>query len=89
MKEFRRLHSERMCKLQEEADAGRIGGMIKNIMGGSQPFTMESIRHEGKVITDGDSVDKLITSFFAKWFSRLPEQKIIDSRLSACVINHD
>jgi hypothetical protein len=65
-KEFRRIHSARMSRLQEEADAGRIGGAIKNIMGRSQPFTMESIRDGDEVITDGATIAKMITAFFAE-----------------------
>ena len=63
-KEFRRIHGNRMQKIQEEADAGRIGGVIRNIMGGSSPYTMESIRQDGEVITDGERITKLITEFF-------------------------
>ena len=88
-KEFRRIHSERMSRVQEEADAGRIGGLLKNIMGGTTAFTMESIRNNGVVETDGESISKLITSFFAKWFSRLPDQKLIDQRLADCVLNRN
>ncbi len=70
-KEFRRLHSERMCRLQEEADAGKIGGIIKSIMGRPCSFTMESIRQGDDIVTDGKTIAKLITSFFAQWFARL------------------
>ena len=68
-KEFRRIHSDRMSRVQEEADAGRIGGILKKIVGGSQPFTMEFIRNNGTLVTDGEKITKLITSFFSKWFS--------------------
>ena len=43
-------------------------------MGGSSPYTMESIRQEGEVITDGERITKLITEFFSKWFARLPAE---------------
>jgi hypothetical protein len=86
-KEFRRIHSDRMSRVQEEADAGRIGSVLKDIMGGSSAFTMESIRNNGIVETDGESISKLITSFFAKWFARLPEQKLRDKRLADCVLS--
>ena len=58
-------------------------------MGGTPAFTMESIRNNGIVETDGESISKLITSFFAKWFSRLPEQKLIDQRLADCVLSRN
>jgi hypothetical protein len=50
---------------------------------------MESIRHEEKVITDGKAVAELITSFFAKWFARLPAEKERDRILADCVIRND
>ena len=78
-----------MSRVQEEADAGRVGGILKNIMGCAQPFTMESIRNNGSIETDGETITKLVTSFFAKWFSRLPEQKVRDKRLADCVLNQD
>jgi hypothetical protein len=88
-KEFRRLHSERMCRLQEQADSGKIGGIIKNIMGRPSSFTMESIRQGEETITDGKMIAKLITSFFSQWFARLPEEKDRDKRLSECVLGND
>ena len=51
-KEFRRMHSERMGRLQEEADAGRIGSLLKDITGWKQAFNMESIRIDDVVVTD-------------------------------------
>ena len=58
-------------------------------MGSAQPFTMEFIRNNGSIETDGETITKLVTSFFAKWFSRLPEQKVRDKRLADCVLNQD
>jgi hypothetical protein len=62
--EYRRIHGGRMQKLQDEADAGKIGGVIRNIVGREPGFLMESLNHEGKTITDGVTIAKLITSFF-------------------------
>ncbi len=78
-----------MIRQQEEDEAGRIGGMIKNIMGRSQPFTMESIRDGDEVITDGATIAKMITAFFSEWFARLPTEKDRDKKLAECVINCD
>ncbi len=88
-KEFRRIHGERMAKIQGEADAGRIGGVIRHIMGGTSSYTMESIRDEGLTITDGERIASLVTAFFAKWFSRLPDEKERDRKLAECVLNED
>ena len=78
-----------MCRLQEAADAGRIGGIIKNIMGGATSFTMESIRQDDEIITDGETIARMITAFFGQWFARLPEEKERDKQLADCVLNRD
>ena len=69
-----------MSRLQEDADSGRIGGMIKNIMGRPQPFTMESIRDGDGIITDGATIAKMITAFFSDWFARLPAERKTETR---------
>ncbi len=78
-----------MGLIQEAADAGRIGGVIRCIVGGKTAFTLESIRDGDETITDGEKVAKTITAFFAKWFARLPEEKDRDKRLAECIINRD
>jgi hypothetical protein len=78
-----------MCRLQEDADAGRIVGVIKNMMGSSPSFTMESIRDGDQVITEVKTIATLVTSFFAKWFARLPEEKDRDKGLADCVMSRD
>ena len=88
-KEFRRLHGDKMMRIQEQADAGRIGGVINHIMGTSSSFTMESIRQGDEIITDGPRIASLVTAFFAKWFSRLPEEKERGKKLADCVLNAD
>ncbi len=88
-KEYRRIHGGRMLRLQEEADAGRIGGVIKNIVGRSPGFLMESLNHEGKTITDALTIAKLITAFFKNWFTRLPVEKERDSDLANCVLKQN
>ena len=88
-KEFRRLHGNRMMKIQEEADAGRIGGVIQHIMGTTSSYTMESIRQGDEIITDGAKIASLVTAFFSKWFARLPEEKDRDKKLADCVLKAD
>ena len=55
-----------MSKLQDSADAGRIGGILRTIVGGSDTFLMESLRDGDQTITDGHTIHKLITAFFTK-----------------------
>jgi hypothetical protein len=87
--EFRRIHGGRMCKLQEAADAGCIDRILKTIVGQDPSFLMESLRHGETTITDGAVIHEHITSFFSKWFQRLPNEKRRDKLLADCLINCD
>ena len=78
-----------MLKIQNEADAGRIGKAIQAIVGRSPSFLMESLRQRDSTITDGHKIHTLITAFFATWFSRLPAEKERDRLLAECVISQD
>jgi hypothetical protein len=68
--EFRRIHGGRMCKLQEAADAGRIGGVLRSVVGRDPDFSMESLRQGDDTVTDGYTIHKAITDFFSKWFQK-------------------
>ncbi len=72
--EFRRIHGGKMNRLQEAADAGRIGGILRDITGQDSSFLMESLRDGDNTITDGHTVHKIVTSFFAKWFCLPPAE---------------
>jgi hypothetical protein len=87
--EFSRIHGGRMNKLQDAADTGRIGGILRAIVGGGESFQMESLRDGDLTITDGHSIHKLITAFFAKWFQRLPSERDRDKLLADCVLAND
>ena len=78
-----------MRLVQEAADAGRIGGIIKVIVGRSPGFLMESLRKGDEIVTDAHTIAKMITSFFANWFSRLPEEHARDVVLAKCVIERN
>ena len=88
-KEFRRIHGDKMLRVQEAADAGKIGGIIKHIVGQSPSFLIESLRKGDETITDAHTIAKMITSFFANWFSRLPEEHARDVTLAKCVIERN
>ncbi len=78
-----------MNRLQNEADAGRIGGMLKSIVGSDDSFLMESLRDGETTITDGRTIHKLITSFFTKWFARTPSERGRDKLLADCILGKD
>ncbi len=78
-----------MCRLQDAADAGRIGGILKAVTGHEPSFLMESLRHGEETITDGSLIHSTITSFYAKWFRRLPGEQIRDKELAECVLTCD
>ena len=56
-------------------------------MGGTTSFTMESIRDGNEIITDGEKIASMVSAFFAKWFSRLPEEKDRDKKLADCILS--
>jgi hypothetical protein len=50
---------------------------------------MESLRDGESTITDGRTIHKLITSFFANWFKRQPSEKGRDKLLADCILGRD
>ena len=62
--ELRAVHGGRMCRAQEEADAGRMGGVIQNIMGRRKGFKMESLVIDGVLSADSTTISLAITKFF-------------------------
>ena len=49
-------------------------------------YTIESIRQDGEIITDGDRIASMVTAFFAKRFKRLPEEKERDRKLTDFIL---
>ena len=80
--ELRRLHGGRMRRMQDAADAGKIGPIIKNIMAKTNSFSMEVLYNEAGNITDADEVARIVTEFFADWFNSSEDDNLRDSELS-------
>jgi hypothetical protein len=80
--ELRVVHGGRMCRAQEEADAGRMGGVIQNIMGRRKGFKMESLVIDGVLCADSTTISDAVTKFFEEWFSRSGEESDRDKTIA-------
>ena len=58
-KELRIRHDDWMRKIQEAADVGKIGRMLKSIIGGSQDFSLEVLYNKDRNKTDCDEIASL------------------------------
>jgi hypothetical protein len=63
-KELRIRHDDWMRKIQEAADVGKIGRMIKRIMGGGQDFSLEVLYNKGENMTDCDEIASEVNRVF-------------------------
>jgi hypothetical protein len=80
--ELRILHGGRMRRIQDQADAGKIGAVIRNIMAKSKAFSLEVLYGEEGNITDADEISKIVTEFFREWFNTTAEDDIRDEDLA-------
>ena len=80
--ELRAVHSGRMGRAQEEADAGRMGGVIQNIMGRRKGFKMEILVIDGVLSADSHKISAAITKFFEAWFARTDEEGDRDKKIA-------
>ena len=80
--ELRAVHGGRMCRAQEEADAGRLGGVIQNIMGRRKGFKMESLLIDGVLTADSNIISSAVTKFFEEWFARSEEESDRDKKIA-------
>ena len=55
-RELRLKHDEMVRKIQEEADKGKIGRVLKSIMNEGKDFSLEVIHGEERNITDADKL---------------------------------
>jgi hypothetical protein len=75
-KELRIRHDDWMRKIQEAADVGKIGRMLKSIIGGSQDFSLEVLYNKDGNKTDCDEIASEVNSMFGKvWFSQTEEER--------------
>ncbi len=58
-----------MRRIQDEADAGKIGSIIKKIMAKSSSFSMEVLYGQDGNISDPIEIARIVTEFFQAWFN--------------------
>jgi hypothetical protein len=75
-KELRIRHDDWMRKIQEAADKGKIGRMLKKIIGGSQDFTLEVLYNKDGNTTDCDEIASEVNRMFGQeWFFQTDEER--------------
>ena len=67
-----------MRRLQDAADAGKIGGVLRRIMAKSKSFSLEALYNDDGTVTDPDEVARIVTEFFRMWFNSTTEDDIRD-----------
>jgi hypothetical protein len=55
--------------MQDEADAGKIGSVLKRIMAKSSSFSLEVLYGQNGNTTDPLEIAKTVTEFFQAWFN--------------------
>jgi hypothetical protein len=76
-KELRSRHDDRMRKIQDAADKGKIRRIIKQIIGGDKEFSLEVLYNEGENMTDGDEIATEVNDIFGQsWFFQSEEEKL-------------
>jgi hypothetical protein len=88
-KELRLRHDEWTRKIQEEADKGKIGRILKKIIGDKTDFSLEVIYGTEGNITDADEVARTVTDLFGSTFSQEESSKIQDARLGVAAEAND
>ena len=88
-RDLRLLHGGRMRKMQEAADEGRVGALLKHIVGSKPPFSLECIRVGTKNITDAYEITRLVTEWFREWFHRGEKEAWRDHAISDAIICED
>ena len=78
-----------MRRLQDAADAGKIGGVLKRIIAKSKAFSLEALYNEEGTITDPDEVARIVTEFFRLWFNSTTEDDIRDESVAEYSAEHN
>ena len=76
--ELRILHGGRMRRIQDAADVGKIGAMLKGIMAKSNSFSMDVLYGKEGNIVDAVEISRIITDFFQAWFNTTEEDDYRD-----------
>ncbi len=65
------IHGGRMRRIQDAADAGKIGPMLRSIMMKQSSFSMDVLYDKDGNVTDPEEISKIVTEFFRQWSHRL------------------
>ena len=76
-KELRSRHNDRMRKIQDAADRGKIGRILRQIIGGDKDFFLEVLYNEGENMIDGDEIATEVNKIFGQsWFFQTEDEKL-------------
>ena len=65
-----------MRKIQDAADKGKIGRIIKQIIGVDKEFSLEVLYNEGENTTDADEIATEVNNIFGQsWFFQSEEER--------------
>jgi DNA-binding protein len=67
--ELRRIHEGWMMRIQKEADKGKIGLVLKRIIGDRKDFSLETLKSKGRNITDAKEIANELKEHFGNGFS--------------------
>ena len=62
--ELRLLLGGRMRRIQDEADAGKIGAIINSVMARSSTFSLDTIYGKDENVVDANDIAQIVTEFF-------------------------
>ena len=75
-RELRIKHGDWTRKIQEAADKGRIGGILRKIIGEEKDFSLEVLYRDGGTVTDADEIAGEVTRVFGEeWFFQTDEER--------------
>ena len=80
--ELRLIHGGRMRRIQDAADAGKIGPMLRSIMMKQSSFSMDVIYNQDGNVTDPDDISRIVTEFFKQWFAASTEDDVRDDQVA-------
>ncbi len=78
-----------MRKIQEEADEGEIGAILKKITGDKAPFSLDSIKVGETLVNDKSEITKIVTKLFRDWFFRSEEDAWRDHGIADAITCED
>jgi hypothetical protein len=76
------IGNDKMSRIQADADAGRIGGVIREIIKKKGGYSMEVIIYGDTCIKDPVKITDNATHFFGEWFERVEKDRVRDVTLA-------